>query len=91
MSPTTYNNNYRITQSPELVAIEIKVLGGIIPTDGVHLNLDAPPDEQLVGAGGGPAGHGPRHFDDRAASRRGDIALVERFRRVGKVSWSIAS
>ena len=36
MSPTAYNNNYRITQSPGYVAVEIEMLGGtrIIPTDG---------------------------------------------------------
>jgi hypothetical protein len=36
MSPTAYNNNYRITQSPGFVAIEIEMLGGtrVIPTDG---------------------------------------------------------
>ena len=41
MSPTAYNNNYRITQSPGYVAIEIEMLGGtrVIPTDGrPHLN-----------------------------------------------------
>jgi hypothetical protein len=41
MSPTAYNNNYRITQAPGVVAIEIEMLGGtrIIPTDGrSHLN-----------------------------------------------------
>jgi hypothetical protein len=41
MSPTAYNNNYRITQSPGFVAIEIEMLGGtrIIPTDGrSHVN-----------------------------------------------------
>jgi hypothetical protein len=36
MTPTAYNNNYRITQSPGFVAIEIEMLGGtrVIPTDG---------------------------------------------------------
>ena len=36
MSPTAYNNNYRITQAPGYVAIEIEMLGGtrVIPTDG---------------------------------------------------------
>ena len=36
MSPTAYNNNYRITQSPGFVVVEIEMLGGarIIPTDG---------------------------------------------------------
>jgi hypothetical protein len=41
MSPTAYNNNYRITQSPGFVAIEIEMLGGtrVIPTDGrAHVN-----------------------------------------------------
>ena len=36
MTPTAYNNNYRITQSPGFVAVEIEMLGGtrVIPTDG---------------------------------------------------------
>src|SRR6185295_18531456 len=36
MSPTAYNNNYRFTQGPGFVAIQIEMLGGtrIIPTDG---------------------------------------------------------
>jgi hypothetical protein len=36
MSPSAYNNNYRITQGPGFVAIEIEMLGGarVIPTDG---------------------------------------------------------
>jgi hypothetical protein len=41
MSPTAYNNNYRITQAPGVVAIEIEMLGGtrVIPTDGrPHVN-----------------------------------------------------
>jgi hypothetical protein len=35
MSPTAYNNNYRITQGPGVVAIQIEMLGGarVIPTD----------------------------------------------------------
>jgi len=44
MSPSAYNNNYRIVQSPGIVAIQIEMLGGarIIPTDGgahVHPSL----------------------------------------------------
>ena len=41
MSPTAYNNNYRIVQSPGYVAIAIEMLGGarVIPTDGrAHVN-----------------------------------------------------
>ena len=36
MSPTAYNNNYRIVQSPGFVAIQIEMLGGtrVIPTSG---------------------------------------------------------
>jgi hypothetical protein len=36
MSPTAYNNNYRITQGPGFVAIQIEMLGGtrVIPTTG---------------------------------------------------------
>jgi hypothetical protein len=44
MSPSAYNNNYRVLQSPGYVAIQIEMLGGarIIPTDGsshVHASL----------------------------------------------------
>jgi hypothetical protein len=41
MSPSAYNNNYRIVQSPGYVVIAIEMLGGarIIPTDGrAHVN-----------------------------------------------------
>jgi hypothetical protein len=41
MSPSAYNNNYRIVQSPGYVAIQIEMLGGtrVIPTDGrSHVN-----------------------------------------------------
>jgi hypothetical protein len=41
MSPSAYNNNYRIVQSPGYVAVSIEMLGGtrIIPTDGrKHVN-----------------------------------------------------
>jgi hypothetical protein len=44
MSPSAYNNNYRIVQSPGYVAVSIEMLGGtrIIPTDGrthIHTGL----------------------------------------------------
>jgi len=41
MSPSAYNNNYRIVQSPGYVVVSIEMLGGtrIIPTDGrAHVN-----------------------------------------------------
>jgi hypothetical protein len=41
MSPSAYNNNYRIVQSPGYVVVAIEMLGGarIIPTDGrAHVN-----------------------------------------------------
>jgi hypothetical protein len=41
MSPSAYNNNYRIVQSPGFVVVAIEMLGGarIIPTDGrAHVN-----------------------------------------------------
>ena len=41
MSPSAYNNNYRIVQSPGFVAIQIEMLGGarVIPTTGgSHVN-----------------------------------------------------
>jgi hypothetical protein len=36
MSPSVYNNNYRIVQSPGYVVVQIEMLGGarVIPTDG---------------------------------------------------------
>jgi hypothetical protein len=36
MTPTAYNNNYRITQGPGFVAIQVEMLGGtrVVPTDG---------------------------------------------------------
>ena len=43
MSPTAYNNNYRIAQGPGFVAVQIEMLGGarVIPTDGrAHLGDD---------------------------------------------------
>ena len=36
MSPSAYNNNYRITQAPGVFVVEVEMLGGarVIPTDG---------------------------------------------------------
>ena len=63
MSPTAYNNNYRITQSPGYVAIQIEMLGGtrVIPTDGrPHVG---PSIRQWIGTLDGPMGR--RHAGDR--------------------------
>jgi hypothetical protein len=91
MSPTAYNNNYRITQSPGYVAIQIEMLGGtrIIPTDRrPHLN---PSMRHLMG---NAVGHWEgntlvvetKHFTDKYLYRGAaeNLTLVERFTRVGK-------
>jgi hypothetical protein len=89
MSPTAYNNNYRITQSPGYVAIEIEMLGGtrVIPTDGrAHLS---PAIRQWVGHS---VGHWDgdtlvvetKNFTDKVLYRGAaeNLHLVERFTRV---------
>ena len=90
MSPTAYNNNYRITQSPGYVAIQIEMLGGtrVIPTDGrPHANGSI---RQLMGDS---VGHWDgdalvvetTHFTDKVLYRGAaeNLRLVERFTRVG--------
>ena len=90
MSPTAYNNNYRITQSPGYVAIQIEMLGGtrVIPTDGrPHANASI---RQLMGDS---VGHWDgdtlvvetTNFTDKVLYRGAaeNLRLVERFTRVG--------
>lgn len=90
MSPTAYNNNYRFTQAPGVVAIEIEMLGGtrIIPTDGrPHLSSAI---RQWVGNSvgrwdGDTLVIETRNFTDKVLYRGAaeNLHLVERIRRVG--------
>jgi hypothetical protein len=90
MSPTAYNNNYRIVQSPGVVAIQIEMLGGtrVIPTDGrAHVRSSI---RQLMG---NSVGHwegdtlvvDTTNFTDKVLYRGAaeNLHLVERFTRVG--------
>jgi hypothetical protein len=90
MSPSAYNNNYRITQGPGYVAIQIEMLGGtrVIPTDGApHL---ASSIRQWMGDS---VGHwegntlvvDTTNFTDRVLYRGAaeNLHLVERFTRIG--------
>jgi len=89
MSPTAYNNNYRITQGPGYVAIAIEMLGGtrVIPTDGrAHVNT------AIRSWMGDSVGHwegetlvvDTRNFTDKVLYRGAaeNLHLVERFTRV---------
>ena len=90
MSPTAYNNNYRITQGPGFVAIQIEMLGGtrVIPTDGrKHLTSSI---RQLMGDSvgrweGDTLVVETTNFTDKALYRGAaeNLHLVERFTRVG--------
>ena len=90
MSPTAYNNNYRITQSPGFVAIEIEMLGGtrVIPTDGrPHVNGAI---RQWMGHSvgrweGDTLVVETANFTDKVLYRGAaeNLHLVERFTRVG--------
>jgi hypothetical protein len=90
MSPTAYNNNYRITQSPGVVAIQIEMLGGarVIPTDGrPHLGKSI---QQWMGDSvahweGDTLVVETTHFTDKVLYRGAaeNLHLVERFMRVG--------
>jgi hypothetical protein len=90
MSPTAYNNNYRITQSPGYVAIEIEMLGGtrVIPTDGrPHLSSGM---RQLLGHSvgrweGDTLVVETKNFTDKILYRGAaeNLQLVERIRRLG--------
>jgi len=90
MSPTAYNNNYRITQSPGYVAIQIEMLGGarVIPTDGrSHLNQSI---RQWMGHSvakweGDTLVVDTTNFTDKVLYRGAaeNLHLIERFTRVG--------
>jgi hypothetical protein len=90
MSPTAYNNNYRITQSPGFVAIEIEMLGGtrVIPTDGrSHIGSTM---RQWMGHSvarweGDTLVVDTTNFTDKVLYRGAaeNLHLVERFTRVG--------
>jgi hypothetical protein len=90
MSPTAYNNNYRITQGPGYVAIQIEMLGGtrVIPTDGrSHVG------SSIRNWMGDSVGHwegdtlvvDTRNFNDKILYRGAaeNLHLVERITRVG--------
>ena len=90
MSPTAYNNNYRITQSPGYVAIQIEMLGGtrVIPTDGrSHINSSI---RQWMGNStgrweGDTLVVETKNFTDKILYRGAaeNLQLVERIKRVG--------
>src|ERR1043166_8542383 len=90
MSPTAYNNNYRITQSPGYVAIQIEMLGGarVIPTDGrSHINQSI---RQWMGHSvakweGDTLVVDTTNFTDKILYRGAaeNLHLIERFTRVG--------
>jgi hypothetical protein len=90
MSPTAYNNNYRITQSPGYVAIEIEMLGGtrVIPTDG-RQQLSSAIRHWMGSSVGRWEGETlivtTTNFSDKVLYRGAaeNLRLVERFTRVG--------
>ena len=90
MSPTAYNNNYRITQAPGYVAIQIEMLGGtrVIPTDGRP--RISPSIRQWMGHSvgrweGDTLVVETTHFTDKVLYRGAaeNLHLTERFTRVG--------
>ena len=90
MSPTAYNNNYRITQGPGVVAIQIEMLGGtrVIPTDGrrhVSTSIRQWMGDSVARWEGDTLVVETTNFTDkvlyRGAAER--LHLVERFTRVG--------
>jgi hypothetical protein len=90
MSPTAYNNNYRFTQGPGFVAIQIEMLGGarVIPTDGrTHVRSSI---RQWMGDSvgrweGDTLVVDTTNFTDKVLYRGAaeNLHLVERFTRVG--------
>jgi hypothetical protein len=90
MSPTAYNNNYRITQSPGYVAIEIEMLGGtrLIPTDGrghVSSSIRQWTGHSVGRWDGDTLVVETTNFTDKVLYRGAaeNLHLVERIRRVG--------
>ena len=98
MSPTAYNNNYRITQSPGYVAIQIEMLGGarVIPTDGrPHVNQSI---RQWMGDSvarweGDTLVVDTTNFTDKVLYRGAaeNLHLIERFTRVapGQIDYRV--
>jgi hypothetical protein len=90
MSPTAYNNNYRFTQGPGFVAIQIEMLGGarVIPTDGrTHIRSSI---RQWMGDSvgrweGDTLVVDTTNFTDKVLYRGAaeNLHLIERFTRVG--------
>ena len=90
MSPTAYNNNYRITQGPGIVAIQIEMLGGtrVIPTDGrthVPASIRQWMGDSVARWEGDTLVVETTHFTDKVLYRGAaeNLRLVERFTRVG--------
>jgi hypothetical protein len=89
MSPSAYNNNYRIVQSPGYVAIQIEMLGGtrIIPTDGGS-HVTASLRQYMGDSRGHWEGHTlvveTTNFTNRALYRGAaeNLKLIERFTKV---------
>jgi hypothetical protein len=89
MSPTAYNNNYRIVQSPGYVVVAIEMLGGarVIPTDGrAHVNSGL---RQLMGDSRGHWENNTlvvetTNFTNKALYRGAaeNLRLIEHFTRV---------
>jgi hypothetical protein len=90
MSPTAYNNNYRITQGPGFVAIQIEMLGGtrIIPTSGrphVGASIRQWMGDSVARWEGDTLVVETSNFTDKVLYRGAaeNLHLVERFTRVG--------
>jgi hypothetical protein len=90
MSPTAYNNNYRITQGPGFVAIQIEMLGGtrVIPTDGrshVRSGIRQWMGDSVGRWEGNTLVVDTANFTDKVLYRGAaeNLHLVERFTRVG--------
>ena len=90
MSPTAYNNNYRITQGPGFVAIQIEMLGGarVIPTDGrphVSKGIRNWMGDSVGRWEGDTLVVDTTNFTDKVLYRGAaeNLHLVERFTRVG--------
>ena len=98
MSPSVYNNNYRIVQSPGYVAIQIEMLGGarVIPTDG-----RTPISTSIRQLMGHSIGHWEgdtlvvetTHFTDKVLYRGAaeNLKLIERLTRIaeGEIDYRV--
>jgi hypothetical protein len=90
MSPTAYNNNYRFTQGPGFVAIQIEMLGGtrVIPTDGrshIRSNMRQWMGDSVGRWDGDTLVIDTTNFTDKILYRGAaeNLHLVERITRVG--------